>query len=566
MQKTLLVLILLLVISTLLWGCTTTQSSTTPAVTQATPTPTPTPTPTIKTTPADIKVISLSVTPIVVEPGKPITVEVKVTNVGGTEDSHRLTLNINGTVEEVKSITLAPGTSVTVAFTLIKEVSGLYEIEVAGLIETLRVRRADEYPRLANLYAGIDAFYWKIQQYTPTQIDSLIKILARWDIIAVDADLARFAPEYLGRIKELNPQIKILAVIGAGAGAYWRWMLTNDLEAPDRPSWITLGFIQYIRDQAAYYGITAQDSNESLFLHYGDTPGNPKPPEQKRWILWASETESEIDWPGMNPNSEWATFLPNLVHDKLMLTGLFNGVWYDCFLETMWESNLDIDNDGVGDSLNIVNQKYQEGMTRLLQLTRELLGPEAIIIGNPGNEWSENSPYYNYANGLMQECALGIQPWSNRDFSKIWQVYQRNMQKLMPPFRIHWIDADTNNVKYDTIDTNLPSAELQKMRYGLSITLLDDGYYGFDIGNEYHNTIWWFPEYDTNLGLAKGKAQQRDDGTWKREFENGVVLVNPTNDISRIEFDDIYQDVSTGERSKSFAVRPNDGRIFLKIQ
>jgi hypothetical protein len=521
--------------------------------------------PTGPTPSARFEVTSLAVTPIVAEPGQTVAVEVEVKNVGGTEGSHTLVLTVNGVEEETRDVTVAPLITGTAAFTLIKDAPGVYDIEVAGLTETLRVKRLGDFPRLANLYAGVDAFYWKIQQFTPSQVDSLLKLLARWDIIAVDANLAWIAPEYIRKIKKLNPQAKILAVIGAGAGGYWRWMLTDDLEAPDKPSWITPEFTRFVHQQAEYYGITAQDSNESFFLHYGDTPGNPKPPEQRRWILWTSEVRSGDDWPGMNPNSEWSTYLPHLVYDKLISTGLFDGVWYDCFLETMWESNLDIDNDGVGESLTVVNQKYQAGMARLLKTTRELLGPDAIIIGNPGNEWSANSPYFDYANGHIQECALGIQPWSNRDFSKVWEVYQRNMQKPTPPSRINWIDADTNNVKYDPVDTNLPAAELQKMRYGLAIALLDDGYYGFDIGNEFHNTLWWFPEYDTNLGFALGDAQKRSDGSWMREFENGVVVANPASSKSTIEFQAIYKDVTTSIEGTSFEVPSKDGRIFLKV-
>ncbi len=101
------------------------------------------------------------------------------------------------------------------------------------------------------------------------------------------------------------------------------------------------------------------------------------------------------------------------------------------------------------------------------------------------------------------------------------------------------------------------------MRYGLAITLLDDGYFHFDCSFPYHCQLWWFPEYDANLGLAKGKAQQRSDGTWMREFQNGIVVVNPTSSASTIDFTTTYQDVTTGNKSTRFVVQPQDGRIFM---
>ena len=139
------------------------------------------------------------------------------------------------------------------------------------------------------------------------------------------------------------------------------------------------------------------------------------------------------------------------------------------------------------------------------------------------------------------------------------------MKKPSPPHRIHWIAVDTNDEVFDRIKPNLPTSELQKMRFGLAITLLGDGYFGFDQGSHGgHGELWWFPEYDANLGLAKGDAQERGDGGWIREFENGVVIVNPTSNEIMIEFPAIYKDVTTGNESSHFVVAPEDGRIFLR--
>jgi len=505
--------------------------------------------------PAEFEVTSLVVTPIVAEPGQAVTVEVKVENIGGTEGTHTLTLNVNGAVKEVMDVTVKPYMPQTAAFTLIPDASGIYNIEVSGMTETLRVKPVGAYPRLINMYCGTNAFYWNLQQFDPAELDAMIKTLARWDIIVVNYSTVCFTKETVRRIKELNPQAKVLAYIEGGTGGWWRWLLTHDLEAPGKPAWMTPGFINFLRYQAGAFGITAQDSYESFFLHYGGT--------QKRAVLWTNGTTGE-QWPGMNPNSGWASYLPQFVHDKLMSTGLFDGVFYDCFWESIWLNNIDIDNDGIADSTTVVNQKYREGMARLLQVTRELLGPEAIILGNPGVEWSANSPFFEYANGHMQECALGGETWSSKDFAKVWDIYQRNMNKPEPPTRIHWIGVDTNDVQFDPFNPKLPAANLQKMRYGLAITLLDDGYLGFDMGNDFHGELWWFPEYDTYLGFPLGDAQKRSGGSWVREFENGTVVANPAGKTT-IEFATPRRDVTTGIEGTSFEVPSLDGRIFVKV-
>jgi hypothetical protein len=83
------------------------------------------------------------------------------------------------------------------------------------------------------------------------------------------------------------------------------------------------------------------------------------------------------------------------------------------------------------------------------------------------------------------------------------------------------------------------------------------------MGNEFHNSIWWFPEYDANLSLAMGDAQKRSDGTWIREFENGMVIVNPTSRNKIVQFEDIHKDVTTDIEGLQFTIPPQDGRIFV---
>jgi len=489
---------------------------------------------TVQGTSAMFRVVSLDITPIVAEPGQAVTANVKVMNAGETIGTNKLALIVNGVEEEVKDVTVAPGATQTVNFTLTRNASGVFNIKVAEFNETFRVKQAGAYPRLGNYYLAWPQkspylrYLWNPQP-EPTQ---QLKSLSRWDIIVVPYTLSHSAPESILQIKRLNPKIKILAFVQVG-----------ESDLADLKS--------------------VQSSNESWYLHFGNPPGSSRPPEQRR-INFMQNTMPNWWW--MNPASEWSTYVPNYIHDKIMSPGLFDGVFLDNIFENVEFKNIDINNDGVAESPDVVNREYNNGMTRVLRKTRELLGPEAIILGNPGSEWSSNSPYFMYANGHLQENALGTLRWSSHDFSKVWEIYQRNMQEPTPPSRIHWIGADTNSLPFDDINPTLPASELQKMRYGLAITLLEDGYFSFDRGIPWHCQLWWFPEYDANLGLAKGDAKKRNDGTWMREFQNGVVIVNPTGSASTIDFATTYHDVTTGTVGSRFVVSPEDGRIFVATQ
>ncbi len=430
-----------------------------------------------------------------------------------------MTLLVNGVDEDNKVIELKEWGTQIIVFQVSENNPGLYNIKVGALSNTLRVTLSNpgSYPKLANYYCG------------KTSINtSEASLLSRWDLVVVRDEAISNSKESLKLIRKINPNIKILA-------------------------WVSAGLDRSIK----YF----ENADESWYLHYADNPSNPKLPQGRRIELWTTTTGS-ITGLGMNPDSDWASSLANYVRDKLMSSGLIDGVFYDYLGETVAKRNVDINNDGKADSPSVVNREYSEGMTNLLSLTRELLGPNAIIMGNPGVEWSASSPYWAYANGQMQENALGTEFGSS--WPEIWDIYQKNMQMPSPPARMHWIAADTNDETYDAIKPDLPSAELQKMRFGLAIALLGDGYFGFDQGaHGGHKELWWFPEYDADLGQPKGTPQQRSDGSWIREFDNGVVLANPTYSTCTIEFATLYQDISTGSVGTSFTVQAQDGRIFV---
>ncbi|PVX26972.1 MAG: hypothetical protein CW716_04725 [Candidatus Bathyarchaeum sp.] len=91
------------------------------------------------TPPANFQISDLSVTPLEVKKGEEVTVSVKVTNVGGQSGSYTVSLLINQTTEETKSVTLDAGASTTTEFKITKQTSGTYNIEIEGLTDQLTV-------------------------------------------------------------------------------------------------------------------------------------------------------------------------------------------------------------------------------------------------------------------------------------------------------------------------------------------------------------------------------------------------------------------------------------------
>jgi hypothetical protein len=115
------------------------------------------------------------------------------------------------------------------------------------------------------------------------------------------------------------------------------------------------------------------------------------------------------------------------------------------------------------------------------------------------------------------------------------------------------------------------------MRYGLASCMMDDGYYSFnDLSHENYG-VPWFDEFDAKLGAAMSKPQTAawQSGVYRRDFEKGIVLVNPKGNGSRevtLEGDFIKlkgtQDpkVNDGSTVRKVTLQDRDGIILMRVK
>ena len=90
--------------------------------------------------PAEFQVSDIKVTPLEVKGGEEVTVSIKITNVGEQSGSHTLSLLINQTTEETRTVTLDKGESTTEEFKVTKQTPGTYNVEIDGLLGEFTVR------------------------------------------------------------------------------------------------------------------------------------------------------------------------------------------------------------------------------------------------------------------------------------------------------------------------------------------------------------------------------------------------------------------------------------------
>jgi hypothetical protein len=269
----------------------------------------------------------------------------------------------------------------------------------------------------------------------------------------------------------------------------------------------------------------------------------------------------------MNPyaaNFAWPKHAAEFVGRHYLRTKRCDGVLLDILSEGNW-LGADLNRDGVKDGQDAA--LWQQGMALVAGLLRTNY-PNAILTGNGGVPWPAQCPYFRDANGDMHENALGdefgVPGWDN-----LWQGYQTCMTsaKAHPP--IHFVSVDLRagrSLQEAEKLKSLTQDDLRRMRLGLGTTLLDDGYFGFDRGDCLHGQLWWFDEYDANLGNPLGKFE-RDryaPGTYSRAFEHGTVIVNPTRGAVSVRLAESLQDATTHHVALAFTVAAQDAKILVR--
>jgi hypothetical protein len=350
--------------------------------------------------------------------------------------------------------------------------------------------------------------------------------LSKYDVLVLPAEAQVFNREMFADLRRRNPDIIILAYVPTKSYALvWNDSLHDDLKGQLRDEW------------------RLRDANGAQLSVWPNTYS-------------------------LNIAGDWADFLGRWTAEKVLATGLWDGVFYDEASATIsWLNggNLDLDRNGAKDDAATADRLWKAGMTRLFKTTRDL-SPSTYIVMNGDSD----ADLAAYTNGRMFETFPT--PWEGNGS---WQTVENNYLRLQgqttqPPIFI--INGNTNNTGAKN--------DFAKMRFGLASALMGDGYFGFDHGDQDHGQLWMYDEYDAYLGrpvgtprnlLANASTAIRP-GLWRRDFEHGVVLVNSTDLPQTADFDGDFErlhgtqdpNVNNGEISNSVEIPAKDGLILLR--
>jgi hypothetical protein len=208
----------------------------------------------------------------------------------------------------------------------------------------------------------------------------------------------------------------------------------------------------------------------------------------------------------------------------------------------------------------------RQGYARYYSLAKSLMPAGKYAIGNIAT-WGESGAvapeYQAMAHGGLMEAYIG-KSWSIEAWGG-WQLmmtrYRQTMAALLQPqlgIVGQWGDPH----------------DYQSMRYGLGSCLLGDAYYSFtDASQGYYGTVW-FDEFDVKLGQGSAAPTAAwQSGVWRRDFDNGIVLVNPkgngpqtvTLEADFVKVKGVQDPVTNnGQTVRTVTLKDRDGIVLLR--
>ena len=238
-------------------------------------------------------------------------------------------------------------------------------------------------------------------------------------------------------------------------------------------------------------------------------------------------------------------------------------IWFfDNALSRPAVKNADWDGDGQRDSRDDLRiaAAYRRGNVAHWDKARQLY-PRAIFIGNSDDL---SSPEYSEKlQGVFMEAVIGAS-WSierSKGWEAVMERYRSAMKHTAAP---HIVGFNVHGAKDD----------YQRMRYGLTSCLLDDGYFSYTDEKVGYGSVVWFDEYDVDLGLPFDPPPMKPlaNGIYRRNYEKGAVIVNPGMLPMAVTIEAGYRrvkgsqapDVNDGTAVTIVTVRGKDGIILVK--
>jgi hypothetical protein len=236
-------------------------------------------------------------------------------------------------------------------------------------------------------------------------------------------------------------------------------------------------------------------------------------------------------WPGsyrLNLTRPYvAAHQARLAYDMILDGDLqFDGCFFDNVMTTQsWQTRdifgnpfqVDADEDGVADDPVVFDAAWKAGVFDEIRQFRRLM-PHAIVSGHAMN--ISESGIAELFNGISIGFATTDVIEGDRGFVDLWNMYSAWQRDAVAPqtTMIESSPPDQLSYGYDyDPKSHVPASTLAfgrdyypHVRFGLALTLMNDGFFAHEWGDTWHGNDWWYDELDFDLGRPLGPADRVD--------------------------------------------------------
>lgn len=293
------------------------------------------------------------------------------------------------------------------------------------------------------------------------------------------------------------------------------------------------------------------------------------------WNLWLNyyKVDGLIDYIYSYYKANWEKHCDGIYWDYGAMRG-----WYGMNHNDLNPYRADMNDDGIDETDTDIEKVFSTNLAEFLQYFIKHSSDDKLFMGNGGGGASLSYRYI--LDGVMLETFLISQysSWS----VQMGQILYNSRNK--PNLNLMMIPADE-------------PFDAQFARYALCSALMTDGY--FVNTNNAHKESRWADEYAVFEGVserslrAKGylgnplgdmyqatddeisffDVDEPNDYVWRRDFDNGIVLVNPTNGSVNITLETNYNkiqgiyetDFNDGSTVSSITLTSKSGCVLLRI-
>lgn len=332
---------------------------------------------------------------------------------------------------------------------------------------------------------------------------------------------------------------------------YQRMMAKLDYVILSKGTELTNVYAQQIRDRnpsillARYTNIVDISPTRENFQQERvdklDSGVGPNNTNAKDW--WARDYKGNItsNWPSMLMANITRFVKPDSNGDRWgeWAAKHYYGLWMDDPVWDAWfedvvfyqprttESGAAVDwSGGKESSSSVINASYRSGHRAYWDTIKKLTPGKMIFVNHDWyNSGSPLPEYQNQVNGGLLEKVMKSTDEDAKGvkFLNTLEKYRKSFAFMRDPKIIMFVaQGEPNNYQF--------------ARYAFGTCLLNDGYFDYVPWDNHYGTVEWFDEYDLAgtagtdwLGYAMDAppAAPWKSGVWRREFQGGLVLVNP---------------------------------------